>query len=238
MFSDGATFFVPLKVKEESLGSLNDCAELVGLNGRMKNLSAKPYLLITSGGLGSVNCVSQWLQSWTKVFCLRKSHWNWEERDANSSLILLIKDNWEKLHAPKMQGSPPETPRERTWHVFSVLLNSVSTTKPDYSEAWDWVQRVKGCFCFCANCGGFKRKGVPETFSVQDLCVLKRGALLPSVCECRMATPALPSPDEKAFKIVNECGPFCSSLMIPKITEDRRQTSLIKMIATNEQRNR
>lgn len=131
MFSDGATLFVPLKVKEKSLGSLNDCAELVGLNGRMKNLSAKPYLLITSGGLGSVNCVSQWLQSWTKVFCLRKSHWNWEERDANSSLILLIKDNWEKLHNPKTQGSPPETPRERTWHVFSVILNSVSTTKPE-----------------------------------------------------------------------------------------------------------
>lgn len=59
MFSDGAKLFVPLKVKEKSLGSLNDSAELVGLNGRMKNLSAKPYPLITSGGLGSVNCVSQ-----------------------------------------------------------------------------------------------------------------------------------------------------------------------------------
>lgn len=57
MFSDGAKLFVPLN--EKSFGSLNDSAVLVGLNGKMKNLSAKPYLLITSGGLESVNCVSQ-----------------------------------------------------------------------------------------------------------------------------------------------------------------------------------
>lgn len=61
----------------------------------------------------------------------KKFHWSQEEKDANSDLIFLVKDSWAKLLTPKMEGSPLETPRERSWQVFRIILNVVSTAKPE-----------------------------------------------------------------------------------------------------------
>lgn len=138
MFSDGDKLSVLRKVNERMLAS-SVIAPTRWFRWQDEKKSVRePHLLIISEVLQqSVNYVSQCLQSWVNFFCLswmKKFHWSQEEKDANFDLIFLVKDSWAKLLAPKMEGSPLETPRERSWQVFRIILNVVSTTKPEIDQ--------------------------------------------------------------------------------------------------------